>query len=910
MKTIKLYNKILASFTLATALSIGVVGGVKCTYGATENKNLHSLVVSGTKDKESYTVTKEVYKSLASNKIPGYVNSKADNSFFSFDEGKAGKGTTKKEFLAKIKSSFSNSKANDINILVINGNGSNYGIDTNADGLISENEMTFSSLAGISLGANENITYYEFANALVSYKGKFLVILDVEGAYNFAKFAYLEKNIYNEFDAITKESFAKDKISTYKKALDAKFQFIGDKNLNQDKLKRISFITTYERIDGEAKSFFTTELSNALSVNTDYGCSVADVDKDGMVTVKELYTILNNCNKNNKDEVLPDDNYMSEVQEYIKLNDNFAIYQANNAVLSLKNVVMDTGANKQLKLAKYTSKKYNNSLKLKWKTSNSNVATVNQNGVVTAKVAGDVNITAYLVDASNRTIIGSGAKCSIKVEAASLKLDKSNITINEGNKKTLVATVTGKNNKVTFKSSNTAVATVNAKGLINAKKKGSAVITASANGINVKCNVKVVKPTLSISCKSANLYVGNSKTVTAKVTGATKTVKWTSSNTLVATVTGGTITAKKAGSAIVTASANGLKATCKITVKKKEDLAAASTARLITTDEYIQLLVKTAQKEIGYLEKSAYAYYNNKSILDSKTGGAGQDNFTKYGRDMHNIYPLVMDFPAAWCDCFVDWCFQKAYGVTNAKFLLCGNFDDYTVMSASYYKNKGQWHTTNPKVGDQVFFQRNGGICHTGIVVGVNGSTVYTIEGNTSSGVGVIANGGCVKERTYSLYDGYIAGFGRPDYETARKNAKLRVKDVADILEIDTKVDIPKDDSDEENKTNVNNNSNDNPSNITDKNNNDKTDNVTNNDSSQGNTTSTTKVYATVKAVGGLYVRNENGAQIGSVQNGQKVTVLNKNAKTMTIGGTNYNMTKISFGQLTGYVANNYLIYA
>ena len=84
-------------------------------------------------------------------------------------------------------------------------------------------------------------------------------------------------------------------------------------------------------------------------------------------------------------------------------------------------------------------------------------------------------------------------------------------------------------------------------------------------------------------------------------------------------------------------------------------------------------VIKVAEAEVGYLEKSAAAYKKNPSVLNKKTEGAGVDNYTKYGRDMHAIYPAVMDFPAAWCDCFVDWCFQKAYGLSNAKKLLGGN---------------------------------------------------------------------------------------------------------------------------------------------------------------------------------------------------------------------------------------------
>jgi hypothetical protein len=129
-----------------------------------------------------------------------------------------------------------------------------------------------------------------------------------------------------------------------------------------------------------------------------------------------------------------------------------------------------------------------------------------------------------------------------------------------------------------------------------------------------------------------------------------------------------------------------------------------------------------------------------------------------------------MDYPAAWCDCFVDWCFYKAYGTCTAQNMLCGNFDDYTVNSAGMYKNKKAWYEKNPKVGDQIFFKNSSGkICHTGLVYKVDSKYVYTIEGNTSSAAGVVANGGCVTKKQYLLTYNRIAGYGRPKYATDTK---------------------------------------------------------------------------------------------------------------------------------------------
>lgn len=178
----------------------------------------------------------------------------------------------------------------------------------------------------------------------------------------------------------------------------------------------------------------------------------------------------------------------------------------------------------------------------------------------------------------------------------------------------------------------------------------------------------------------------------------------------------------------------------------------------------VNKVLTIARAEIGYLEKSKAAYQKDPKVIYEKKKGAGSDNYTKYGKEMHDIYPSVMDFPAYWCDAFVDWCFYKAYGKANAKGLLAGDFNDYTVASAQLYKNKGAWHTT-PQIGDQIFFNNGLRICHTGIVVDVKDGKVYTIEGNTSGASGVVSNGGGVTMKYYTVGSARISGYGRPKYD-------------------------------------------------------------------------------------------------------------------------------------------------
>lgn len=189
--------------------------------------------------------------------------------------------------------------------------------------------------------------------------------------------------------------------------------------------------------------------------------------------------------------------------------------------------------------------------------------------------------------------------------------------------------------------------------------------------------------------------------------------------------------------------------------------------------KYASTVIKIALAEVGYLEKKS-----NKN-LDSKTANAGSANYTKYGRDMHKLYPSVMDFPAAWCDCFVDWCFQKAFGVSNAKGLLGGNFNDYTPASAQLYKNKKAWGNT-PKIGAQIFFKNDTRICHTGLVYDFDDKHVYTVEGNTSGASGVVANGGGVCKKKYARNNSRIAGYGYPKYDTEKKETEKKETEKTD----------------------------------------------------------------------------------------------------------------------------------
>lgn len=175
----------------------------------------------------------------------------------------------------------------------------------------------------------------------------------------------------------------------------------------------------------------------------------------------------------------------------------------------------------------------------------------------------------------------------------------------------------------------------------------------------------------------------------------------------------------------------------------------------------VDKLLNVARNEIGYLEKKS------NDSLDDKTANAGKNNYTKYARD---LYPALQGQP--WCDMFVDWSFVAAFGKATAQQLLGGGYSAYTPTSAQYYKDRGQWYTDKPQAGDQIFFKNSVRIHHTGLVEMVCGGRVHTIEGNTSSGSEVIANGGAVCRKSYALTDSRIAGYGRPDWSLVETPAE------------------------------------------------------------------------------------------------------------------------------------------
>jgi uncharacterized protein YjdB len=245
-----------------------------------------------------------------------------------------------------------------------------------------------------------------------------------------------------------------------------------------------------------------------------------------------------------------------------------------------------------------------------WTSSNKKVASVDANGKVKALKAGTATITGTAADGSKKKVT---CKITVKQPVKKVTITPSSAQVTEGQKVTLkvnVSPANASNKKVTWKSNNTSIATVDGNGVVTGKKAGNATITATAADgsgksasatVNVKAkpvDPKPENPVIRVSGitldKSSVEVKANTPAFTLKATvtpanATNKTVTWKTSNASVADVHAGTVTVKTEGTATITATAGGKTASCLVKVIGK-------TVAFDTTQstEYVSCLDKSA----------------------------------------------------------------------------------------------------------------------------------------------------------------------------------------------------------------------------------------------------------------------------------------------------------------------------
>lgn len=235
------------------------------------------------------------------------------------------------------------------------------------------------------------------------------------------------------------------------------------------------------------------------------------------------------------------------------------------------------------KLAKAASK-----LTVEWTSSDESVATVDETGMVVAVSAGEADITASVTDSEMSAV----CKVTVKVAAKDITVpDNLDVKLNDGNETTVEATVSpadATDVKVSYASTDEAVATVDKDGRVQVLQPGECDITTTLmqDGEKVTEKTTHVKAfyeveSITLDSNEGKLTVGNSHTIKATVApeevAAETPIEWSSSNEKVATVdSNGKVTAVSSGNATITATAGEESANYEVTVEQPKKAATSN----------------------------------------------------------------------------------------------------------------------------------------------------------------------------------------------------------------------------------------------------------------------------------------------------------------------------------------------
>lgn len=169
-------------------------------------------------------------------------------------------------------------------------------------------------------------------------------------------------------------------------------------------------------------------------------------------------------------------------------------------------------------------------------------------------------------------------------------------------------------------------------------------------------------------------------------------------------------------------------------------------------------MINTASKWIGYLE------HKSEDALGFYTENVGKGGYTVFAYLIRRCYPYRNFAGLPWCATFLHWVFIEALGKEKARRLL-GKPHPGTRVLFKRLRRRGLIRPKEyiPSMEDVMFLHNGDGrISHCAIVVGVEGDTVTTIEGNTVDPTGVFDKtaGGAVAKRERSLSDELIVCYG------------------------------------------------------------------------------------------------------------------------------------------------------
>ncbi len=238
-----------------------------------------------------------------------------------------------------------------------------------------------------------------------------------------------------------------------------------------------------DKLDTTGLEVYAYYEDNTSKLITNY-----TLDYDFTVSGKQLVTIEYNGFT---------DTFLVNVEPKVEPTTKPTVKKVTKVSLSKKSVTLLNGRSATVKVKVSPTNATNK--KLKWTTSNSKIATVNQSGKITAKGRGNATIKVMALDGSNKY---ATVKVTVKQPVTSVKLNRNSAILKvKGKAKhktvTLKATVNPKNanvKSVKWTTSKSKIATVNSKGKVTAKKKGTCFIYATAKDgskKSAKCKITV-----------------------------------------------------------------------------------------------------------------------------------------------------------------------------------------------------------------------------------------------------------------------------------------------------------------------------------------------------------------------------------------------------------------------------------
>lgn len=307
-----------------------------------------------------------------------------------------------------------------------------------------------------------------------------------------------------------------------------------------------------------------TNASNKKLRWTSSNTNIASVTSDGLVTALSNGEAIIAANSTDGSNVTAtcNVNVITQVTSIILSKEYLSLQIGQSTKISA--IVLPTNATNQ---------------ELQWLSSDPNIASVDNNGNISANSPGECIILATSTDGSNIT-----SKCNVLVNnivlVSDIDLNETELTLSEGQSTQIIATISpdiASNKTILWSSSNENIAKITQDGTITAVSNGTAVITAkSTDGSNISasCTVNVVKlvSSIYISNTDLNLNVGEKFTIIAYALPSDATNKillWNSENENIAKVENGIVSAIDTGHTYITIeSTDGscIKETCKINV--------------------------------------------------------------------------------------------------------------------------------------------------------------------------------------------------------------------------------------------------------------------------------------------------------------------------------------------------------